>query len=98
MFRKIKSWFLRKREPDIEVDPEPKYLIESFFDLATGKLTIVELVCACGWPVAKFEDNDTMEYWCEHCDRGCPEGLPTCSFCVELYVTRHEESTSEDED
>jgi hypothetical protein len=40
-----------------------------------------------------------MEYWCEHCDRGCPEGLPTCEFCIELYTSRIEElPPSEDED
>lgn len=90
MFRRIKNWFLRRREPDIEVDDEPKYMIDSFFDPERGKLTIIQLVCACGWPVAEFQDG-RMEYWCEHCDRGCPEGLPTCEFCIELYTSRNQE-------
>jgi hypothetical protein len=87
MFRKIWKWIFGKPEIKIIVDDEPKYLIESYFDEDSGKLTIIQLVCACGWPVAEFADNK-IEYWCEHCDRGCPEGLPTCQFCIELYVSK----------
>jgi len=97
MFRKIRKWFSRKPEPPIELEDEPKYLIESFFDEGSGKLTIRQLVCACGWPVAEFAEGKT-EYWCEHCDRGCPEGLPTCEFCIELYVSKIEEIPPRDEE
>jgi hypothetical protein len=97
MFRKIWKWFSRKPEPPIELEDEPKYLIESFFDEGSGKLTIIQLVCACGWPVAEFAEGKT-EYWCEHCDRGCPEGLPTCEFCIELYVSKIEEIPPRDEE
>lgn len=96
MFKKIRKWFSRKPEPQIETEDEPKYLIESYFDPKDGKLTIIQLVCACGWPVAEFSE-DKNEYWCEHCDRGCPEGLPTCQFCIELYISKMEQGPSEEE-
>lgn len=94
MFRKIKDWFLKRKQSEIE--PEPEYIIETIVNPYNGTITIIELVCTCGWPVAEFA-SDKMEYWCEHCDRVCPDGLPTCSLCVELYMNKPEEPQPEDD-
>lgn len=90
-------------EPEIQIEKEPEYIIDSSYDEETGVLRITHIVCLCGWSAAYFESG-ADGYWCEHCDRPCTVGLPLCGYCEELVntsvedVRRAYEESEDDED
>ena len=64
-----------------------EYIIERVYDEESNAVYFIEIVCTCGWNVAYFSENED-NFWCEHCDRTCLEGLPTCFFCDNLSRAR----------
>lgn len=101
MRRFLQKLFKRKSK-----DPfahEKPYLIYKYFDVRKQEEVIIELVCSCGWPISGFKKEDDG-FWCGHCDRTCPEGLPTCEYCEALAQSDAEairaryEAMQDDED
>lgn len=77
------------------------YLIKELYNPELQETIIVNLVCLCGWNVSPFKGGDEYSYWCEHCDRPCKEGLPTCYYCNTLASADFEATIAkyeEDED
>lgn len=79
----------------LEDEPEIVYVAQTFRDPQTGQYITVEALCSCGWNVA-YGGSDEYSFYCEHCDRGCLEGLPTCEYCVNLASTRPHGDTIEE--
>lgn len=75
----FKKLFRRDRDEDIGT-----YLAKQFYDPVSKDMIVVELLCLCGWNVSPFDIDSEENYWCEHCDRACAEGLPTCYYCDTL--------------
>jgi hypothetical protein len=86
MWSRIKNFFIRNKRIE-EIDETVEYIVEKIFDPETNSLYFIEMTCVCGWTVAYFPDGEE-EFWCEHCDRHCNEGMPTCNFCVNLYSAK----------
>jgi hypothetical protein len=74
-FRKL----FRRNEEDTGT-----YLVKQFYDPIAKDFILVELMCLCGWNASPFDSDLEDNYWCEHCDRTCVEGLPTCQYCNTL--------------
>lgn len=85
--RKLSDKIFRRKKED-----EPGvYLVKEVYDPELGGVVLVELLCLCGWHVSPFEAGEEYNYWCEHCDRSCTEGLPTCYYCGNLASADIEE-------
>jgi hypothetical protein len=67
------------------------YLVKQFYDPGTKSMVLIELMCLCGWNASPFDSDTEDNYWCEHCDRSCAEGLPTCYYCDNLATADVEE-------
>ena len=86
------NWFKKRRErKELKTqvrkkDSRVNYIVEKVYDHENRSLYLVELLCTCGWNVAHFDKNvNEHNFWCEHCDRACLDGLPTCFLCENLY-------------
>lgn len=86
-------------------DEGTPYLAYTYFDTAANEEIIIQLLCTCGWNVSGFKSEVEGTYWCEHCDRICSEGLPTCYFCgnlanadVEAIRAQYEDQTREEDE
>lgn len=88
MWNRLKNFLIRKKRNKDITEPV-EYIVERVFDRETNSLYFLEMVCVCGWTVAYFPEGEE-EFWCEHCDRHCNEGMPTCFFCSNLYSAREE--------
>ena len=54
--------------------------IENFYDEETGMTIIVHVLCPCGLPMARINEE---HYGCPHCDKPCHNIL--CEECKNLY-------------
>ena len=81
------------RQANLEVE----FLRTSVYDEFVDMVFTVELVCTCGLPVAKAGEEGN--FYCLHCDRGCPIGLQGCAQCGYAMLDReYEESEEVEED
>jgi predicted ATP-dependent serine protease len=42
------------------------------------------MICGCGYPAYLFNEEQTY-FYCDHCDRFCPEPVGECELCKEHY-------------
>lgn len=102
LFRRIT---FRGNKLPIYGDEGTKYLVYSYYDVNTKEDIVINLLCTCGWNVSEFKSQVEDTFWCEHCDRMCEEGLPTCYFCenlassdVEAIRAQYNQQAEEDEE
>ena len=82
----IRKWLNRLfRGPELNEplpEEEKDYMSYSLVDRNTGMLLSVVMVCGCGSPVVRL--NEDGKFYCEHCDRGCSER--PCQFCEAHFL------------
>lgn len=82
MIKKWLSKLFKKSQPEQPLEGDVDYMGYTVVDESTGMLLSIVMVCGCGMPVAKLDDDG--KFYCEHCDRVCTDR--PCQFCEAHFL------------